>query len=170
MKKIIIILALLSQTTKAQSNFRINDREFFTLSTSIDPYASYKEKGIDIVGEIEYVGVIYAKAGFESFESLYGGYTDIHGAIGLNFVSGYNGEFRYYAGGRTAKVWREDSWRINYGLECGVDYAINENFFVGGRATYDKRLDQEIFGWNPENKLNFFLKFGYKWFWKNRGY
>ena len=170
MKKLLIILALLSQTTKAQSNFRINDREFFTLSTSIDPYASYKEKGIDIVGEIEYVGKIYAKVGFESFEALYGGYRDIHGAIGINFVSGYNGEFRYYAGGRTAKVWRGDSWKINYGLECGVDYTVSDSVFLGFRATYDKRLDQEIFRWNPENKLNFSVRAGFKWFWKNRGY
>lgn len=170
MKKLIILLALLSQTAKAQSNFRINDREFFTLSTSIDPYASYKESGIDIIGELEYVGVIYTKVGFESFEVLHGGYKDIHGAIGINFVSGYKGELRYYLGARTAKVWRADSWKINYGAECGIDYAVSENIFLGLRATYDKRYDQEIFNWSPENKLNGFLRVGYKWYYKNRRY
>jgi len=56
---VIAFLILVSLSVKAQNGFRINKTEFFTISTSIDPSASIKEKGIDIVGEIEYAGSLY---------------------------------------------------------------------------------------------------------------
>jgi hypothetical protein len=167
MKKLIILL-LLSNIAFSQSNFRFNEHEFFTVTACIDPSSSIKEKGLGFVGEIEYAGKIYTKVGFETFRVLTGGYTDIHGAIGLNFTSGYFERIRYYAGVRTAKVWRADTFRIIYGLESGVDYNINDSLFVGLRATYDKRLDQEIFGWKPETKFSGFIRVGYKWYYKNK--
>jgi len=57
---------------------------------------------------------------------------------------------------------------INFGLESGIDYNISENIFIGLRATYDRRNEQEIiFGWEPETKFSGFLRIGYKWKFRN---
>lgn len=148
----------------AQNGFRINKTEFFTVSVSADPNASIKEKGLNIVGEIEYAGIIYAKAGFESFSSLQGGYKDGHGAVGINFTSGYFEKTRYYAGLRSAIVFRDGGMAWNYGLESGVDFNLTDNLFIGLRATADKRNDQYvIFNWKSETVVSGFIRIGYKW-------
>lgn len=164
----IIIVALLSSVfwneATAQNGFRVNKTEFFTISASIDPKASINENGLDIVGEIEYSGFMYAKVGFESFSALYGGYTDIHYAMGINFTSGYFEQMRYYAGVRAACVFRDGGHGVNYGLESGIDYNITDNLFIGIRTTYDYRIEQKaIFGWQPEMKFSGFVRIGYKW-------
>ncbi len=170
MKKLLVLLGLLliTQTNFAQNGFRFNHIEFFAISTSIDPTSSVKENGLDIVGEIEYDGPIYAKVGFESFSALTGGYYDFHYGIGLNFTSGYFNKLRYYVGFRQARVVRADTWRLVNGLEAGINYNINEHLFIGLRATLDKRNDQEIFGWKPETKFSGFITLGYKWDYKPR--
>lgn len=112
-KLLLVAILLIAQPTFAQDGFRFNDIEYFTVSTSIDPTSSIKEKGLDIVGEIEYVGLIYAKVGIESFSKLTGGYQDIHYGVGLNFTSGYFNTLRYYVGFRQARVVRDNTWRIN---------------------------------------------------------
>ena len=167
---ILVILSVFGACSlQAQNGFRINKTESFTISTSIDPSASIGENGLDIVGEIEYSGSIYTKLGFEHFPAMYKGYTDIHAAIGINFTSGYFDSVRYYAGIRTACVFRDSGYGINYGLESGIDYNLTDNLFVGIRATYDYRLEQKaIFGWEPEMKFSGFLRIGYKWKFKNR--
>lgn len=170
MKKLLLVtLMLITQATFAQAPyFRFNDIEFFTASTSIDPTSSIKENGLDVVGELEYAGLIYAKVGFESFSVLYQGYKDFHYGIGLNFTSGYFNKLRYYVGFRQARVVRDNTWRINQGLEAGIDYNLNEHLFIGLRSTLDKRNDQEIQDSNlkPEIKLSGFIRLGYKWYYK----
>lgn len=169
MKKLILILLLCNSLfAQKQSFIHFSDKEYFTISTHIDPFASYKEKGLDIVGEIEYVGFIYAKMGFESFGALTGGYFDIHGAAGLNLNLGLFDQTRLYAGARMAKVDRNGAFRINYGLEAGIQQRLGEHYFIGLRTTLDKRYDQEIFRWKPENKLSGFITFGYRWDYKRR--
>ena len=54
----LVATLLLSLSTVAQTGLRLNDTEYFTFSASIDPKASITEKSIDIVAEIEYVGII----------------------------------------------------------------------------------------------------------------
>lgn len=159
---------MLCQISFSQNLIDFNHKEYFTISAHIDPYASYKENGLDIIGEIEYVGFIYAKMGFESFGALTGGYFDIHGAIGLNTTLGLFEKTRLYAGARMAKVDRNGAFRINYGLEAGIQQRLGEHYFIGLRTTLDKRYDQEIFRWKPENKLSGFITFGYRWDYKRR--
>jgi len=160
MKKLITLL--LFTTVMQAQNFRFNQSEYFTISTSIDPSASIKESGLDIVGEIEYVGVIYAKMGFESFSALTGGYSDIHYGIGLNFTSGYFDKLRYYIGYRQAVVFRDGGHNLNFGLEAGLDYSLSDSWAIGMRTTLDKRNDQKIFGWKAETKLSGFVRVCYK--------
>jgi hypothetical protein len=159
--KALITLLLLTSAVQSQS-FRLNEKEYFTISASIDPGASIKERGLDIVGEIELVSVVYAKLGFESFSALKGGYTDLHYGIGLNFTSGYFETLRYYIGGRQGVVMRNGGSNLNFGLEAGVDYNLNDDWAIGLRSTLDKRNDQKIFGWKAETKLSGFVRFCYK--------
>jgi len=160
MKKLITLLIF--TTVMQAQNFRFNKSEYFTISTSIDPVASIKESGLDIVGEIEYVGIIYAKIGMESFSTLTGGYSDVHYGIGLNFTSGYFDKLRYYIGYRQAVVFRDGGHNLNYGLEAGLDYNLNDDWEVGLRTTLDKRNDQKILGWEVETKLSGFVRLVYK--------
>lgn len=164
MKNLFILLSLFFISQITSQEIRLNDKEFFTVSLSIDPMASIKEKGLDIVGEIEYVGFMYGKLGFESFEQLEGGYTDIHAGVGFNLASKFD-NFRTYGGVRVSKVSRNGTFRVNPGLELGLDYKLNDNTFVGLRSTLDKRFDQEIFRWNPEIKFSGFVRIGYRWNW-----
>lgn len=165
-----ILMLIIVNSLHAQRNFRINKKEYFTVSSSIDPTSSFKEKGLDFVGEIEYVGQIYTKVGVEYFSALTGGYRDIHAGMGVNFTSGLYEKTRFYAGVRTAKVNRggEGAFRVIYGLEGGIDHTISDHMFIGLRATLDKRTDQEIFGWQPELKFSGFIRIGYRWDYKKR--
>lgn len=143
-------------------NIYSQEKEYFTASLSVDPVSSYKEKGLDIVGEVEYSGFMYVKVGFESFSALYGGYTDIHSSLGWNHTTKFD-NYRYYAGLRTACVFRDGGYAINYGLEAGADMNLNENFFVGIRTTLDYRIEQKvIFNWTPQIVPSGFIRFGYR--------
>ena len=169
MKEQIILLLFVAQFAMGQSVVRFSRNEYFNISVSVDPNGSLNEKGIDFVGEMEYCGPIYIKAGLENFSALYGGYTDAHWGAGLSLNAGIFDQFRIYSGFRSAIVWRggEGAYRVNYGLESGVDYFVSENIFCGLRATMDKRYDQEIFGWSPEIKFSGFFRVGFKWNYKH---
>lgn len=171
----IIVGLLATNLAISQNGFRINPREYFTVTFGVDPNGSYQEKGFNFISELEYVGPVYVKVGIERFDALTGGYRDVHWGIGASFTSGYFEKVRYYSGIRVARVDRgpaldvpPGAYRINYGIEAGIDYDISDDFFVGVRATLDKRHDQEIFGWKPEAKFSGFVRIGYKWYYKNK--
>lgn len=167
MKRLFTLILLGTvQFLTAQHGLRFNTTEFFTISGSVDPASSIKESGLDILAEIEYVGFIYAKAGVESFSALYGGYRDIHGAVGVNLTTGLYEKTRFYGGIRLAKVDRgpNGAFRPIYGIEGGIDFDFAKKFFIGIRGTIDKRFDQEIFGWTPELQSSGFIRVGYKWY------
>lgn len=157
--RLTLLLLLLSLTVSAQ--FKFNDVEYFTVSTFMDPSASVKEKGLDIGVELEYVGFIYAKVGFESFSALKGGYFDGHGAVGVNLM--YNDKWRNYTGIRLAIVKRNGATNPLFGIEGGIDYNIADNLFLGLRATYDYRGDAKAFGWDEFWRASGFIRLGYKW-------
>lgn len=165
MKKILSVILLLNVFVCFGQRTKFNNKEYFTISASVDPTSSIKEKGLDIVAEIEYVGLIYTKFGFESFSALKGGYTDIHGGLGVNVTSGYFDTFRYYGGFRSSMVFRNSSYAWNPGLELGIDYKLSDNFFIGLRSTLDRRNDQKIqdYSLKPENQISGFIRLGYRW-------
>lgn len=159
---LVILSVVLSLSTQAQSRLRFNDKEYFNISMSIDPTASYKEKSIDIAAEIEYVGLIYAKAGFEFLPGLNPNYFDVHGAMGLNCVLGRFDPTRIYAGIRLGRIFRENKSRGElFGLETGVDIPITETLFIGARATYDYRNDGVVLGWQPFWRASGFIRVGF---------
>lgn len=108
MKKLlsITIIILLAQNAASQTGLHFNQKEYFTISTSIDPVATYEQSGPDVVLEAEYVGIVYAKAGVEYFPTLTPAYFDIHAAIGINLMLNTFNDFRMYAGVRGARVYR----------------------------------------------------------------
>jgi hypothetical protein len=163
MKTILIIIVLLTSTLCfSQSQFRLNRTESFNFGVVIDPYASFKENGLNIGAEIEYSGLVYTRASITSFSTLNGGYLDLIGAFGVNFTSGMFERFRYYAGGRLGFIKRSGSTYPTVGLEAGIDYCITDNVFVGLRATYDKRSDFEFYGEPSEMRKSGYVKLGFK--------
>lgn len=159
MKKLILLL-LFTSFSFAQSNFRLNKTEYFATAIVIDPGASIKEKGLNIGAEIEYVRSIYVKASVTNFAVLKDGYTDIIGSAGLSFTSGYFEKVRYYAGGRLGFIHRSATYPTA-GVECGIDFMISDNTFIGFRSTYDCRGDADYYD-GDEYRYSGFVKLGMK--------
>ena len=159
---IMIIIALIVACSAATAqNLRFNETEYFTASIILDPYASVKSNGLFIGAEIEYVGLIYTRAGIANFAVLEDGYTEVIGAIGLNLTSGYFEKVRYYAGGRLGVIKRQSA-NATAGLEAGIDLSLGESFFIGLRATYDYRSDFAFYDYPNEMRYNGLVRVGVK--------
>jgi len=159
---VIIVFALLCGIANAQSNFRINKTESFNFGIVIDPYASYKEKGLNIGAEIEYCGLVYTRASLTYFGALNVKYIDAIGAFGINFTSGTFENIRYYAGGRLGIINREGNVYPTMGCESGIDFKITDNITLGIRTTLDKRSDFEFYNESSEMRGSGFVKIGFK--------
>jgi hypothetical protein len=139
----------------------VNAQDKFNVSVYVDPFASVKEKGIDFGAEIEYNNrTIYTKAGFQSFSVLEGNYTDIAGGIGLNQRLGMFDKFRLYGGVRLGFIFRGSETYPLAGGEGGIDYNINDKWFVGVRGTGDYRTDFDFWGGKSEVRYSGFLRVG----------
>jgi len=157
----VTLAAILVTAVSLAQDLRFNDKEYFTASIILDPNASIKEHGLFIGGEIEYVGLIYTRVGVANFAALEDGYTEAIGAIGLNLTSGYFDKVRYYAGGRLGVIKRQ-STNATAGVECGFDFILGENAFVGLRAVYDYRSDQEFYDYPNSMKYSGLIRLGFK--------
>lgn len=158
------------EPVRATFPWKFNTADYFTVSTIVDPVGSFKENGLNFGVEIEYVGPIYASARIENFEALPGGYTSLTGAIGTQFVHGYETKWRWYVGWRGGRVWRNGAGNPITGFEAGVDFAFgrDKEWFVGLRGAFDWRGDAEAFQDDPYWRENGYIKFGYRWDWKGR--
>ena len=159
MKKLLLLL-LFTAISNAQM-LRFNETEYFTASIILDPNASIKENGLFIGGEIEYVGLIYTRAGIATFATLEDEYTEVIGGIGLNLTSGYFEKVRYYVGVRLGVINRQSS-NATAGLECGFDVALGETLFIGLRATYDYRSDFAFYDYPNEMRGSGLVRIGVK--------
>jgi hypothetical protein len=153
-----MLTALLTTSTGAQNGLRAPEDENWIFSMYAD-YADSKANGYgpDIGAEFGYSGFIEAKIGFETFPKLHGGYTDVHGAIGIKMVHGLWEQWNYYAGIRAIVVWRGGAWRAQPGAEGQITYDLSDWFGLGIRGTYDKRYDMEIFDWPVKNVASAYL-------------
>jgi hypothetical protein len=143
------------------------DEEYTSIAFSIDPYASYKEKSINLSTEIiltSYFG--YVKAGVQIFPGLTGGYYDITGGFGLNQKFSIFGiETKLYEGIRLGFNHRGQS--IDYkpytgplfGIDIGFDININSNSTLGLKITNDWREDMKYSGANSKWIQSIFLTF-----------
>jgi hypothetical protein len=163
MKKLIII-GLLLINISVNSQIRFIDKEYFTASLAVDPCASYKEGGVDIVGEIELVSYWkYVKFNIQSFAVLDGGYIDGVMGFGVNLTPGIFDKWRLYSGGRLGFINRSKYIYPIVGFEGGFDYNINEKYFIGLRGTSDYRADFKYSGAEPSMRYSGFIRVGTSW-------
>ena len=161
MKKIILLL-LLTSIASAQG-IRFGDSKQSNIGVIIDPYASYKEKGINIGIEIDYrENGLYIHTGIQNFSAIKGGYTEWITAGGANLNIGYFDNLRVYAGPRLGLISRGGSIYPTAGIESGTDYVFENGFIIGFRATYDYRSDFEYWGGKAEMRPSGFIKIGFK--------
>lgn len=158
MKKYLIIALLLSLVSSAQHSFHSPNKEYFTISLITNPYASYKEKGMYIGAEVEYVGNLYVRAGVDNFSVLEDGYTSFIGGIGINQMYGFDDQIRTYAGARLGVIKRA-SGNGTAGVEVGIDYNFN-GWLIGTRVSYDYKSDQEFYYYPDYLKFSGFLRIG----------
>ena len=146
----------------AMGQFRLNETESFNFSIIVDPYASFKEKGLCIGAEIEYTGAVYTRLGVATFPKLTDGYTDITGGFGAVFTSGYFDTTTYYAGVRLGVIIRQAA-NGTAGFEAGINHKLSDNFIIGIRGTYDYRSDWKFYGCDSGWQYSTFVKLGYSW-------
>lgn len=168
---IIFIISIFTMGVFSQSNpsaIRFKKTEHFSVSTSIDPFASIKEGGLDILTEIEYNGLMNVKAGVENFQVLQGGYLALTGGIGVNLTHGLREKFVYTGGIRLGVIHRGWLTKDKYpyplfGFEGQINYNLTENIVLGLRGTYDWREDFLYTGGEPSYRSSGFFTIKYRW-------
>lgn len=153
-------MLLITSVAFSQSQFRLNEMEYFATSVVIDPGASIKENGLNIGAEIEYNGAVYVRASVTTFAALKDRYTDTTGAFGVNFTSGYFEKIRYYTGIRGGFIHRAAT-HPTAGFEAGIDVMISDSVFIGIRSTYDRRGDADFYD-GDQWRYSGFVKLGVK--------
>jgi hypothetical protein len=143
------------------SNAQKKDR--FTVSISIDPSASIKEKSINIMPEIEYYrDWFYIKGTMQFLPALNGGYIDYGGAGGINIIINKVEETRVFAGVRLGVIRRGGNPYPMAGIEAGINKYLNEQIFIGAKFTVDKREDFKYWGGDPINRFSGYVTIGIK--------
>lgn len=173
MRKFILLALLLTISVNAQMLQKIGE-EFTTITIAVDPYASYKENGINIVGEFTLVSYFgYIKAGIELFPGLEGGYFSVFGGAGFNQKStlvidflGIDSDVRLYEGIHLGFNHRNatEKYGSSYsgplaGINIGTEMSLWEGTYIGLRATLDWREDFKYSGAEPEAQFNGFVTF-----------
>jgi hypothetical protein len=160
MKKL-LIFAFLAIGMIVNAQIKFVDEEYFTASMVIDPNASIKEKGANLVGEVELVSNWkYVKFNTQSFTALEGGYIDIAGGFGVNITSGYFNKWRAYSGIRLGFINRGKYTYPLAGTEVGLDIKINKTLFIRLRTTYDQREDFQYSSAKPSQVLSNYVGIG----------
>ena len=155
MKKILFAFLLVGATMNAQL-IKFGTTEYGTVSAFVDPVGSCKERGLDFGAELEYVGNWgYVKTGFQMFPALLDGYTDVVGGAGLNFNTYPFDYLRFYSGVRLGYIFRGIGLERGRtyplaGIEGGIDFNLNDKWFIGVSAIGDWREDFMYSGANPE--------------------
>lgn len=151
MKKLLITLVIILAATFSQA--QTTHLERFTLAVFSDPVATHKD-GVNAGAEIEYqVNWFYVRFSTFVFPELRGfTYTDVIGSLGynlhLNKLADYN--WRMYTGLRLGSILRRGEPFATWGGEAGIDHYFQSGFFLGVRATLDRRTDATIWGHNEK--------------------
>lgn len=141
-----IIFMMKMNPTFSQSSYdKIN---FSSISITIDPYASYKENGLNIGLEVEKdYRFLYLRGELRNFSKLKGNYWDISSVIGLNFLVK---NLIFYTGGRGGIIFRGSHHYPTLGFEGGINILVHK-FIFGMRLTNDYRSDFKF--WGGKNKM-----------------
>jgi hypothetical protein len=166
MKTLLFLLLFTSMAHAQLFQFLVTERAFgdFSAAVVIDPYASYKEKGLNIGVELDLQCYpIYIRPSLTNFAALEDGYTDFTLALGPNFALGRFNQIRYYSGIRMGLIWREGAVpHPTAGFEAGINYQpFNKKIYYGLRATYDRRGDSEFYD-GPKWRESGFILVGFR--------
>lgn len=163
MRKTALLLCLMMCVSVSAQFIKPFERTTTNISAVFDPYASYKEGGLNFGAEINYTEEsLYIHAGVQAFPALSGGYSDFTFGIGKAYKVGYFDDFKAYAGGRLGFIWRDNPIPYpTFGAEVGLDYNLTNNIIIGVRSSYDYRSDFKFWGGTPEFRFSTFGKVGY---------
>lgn len=160
MKKILILICLITSTLVSSQGIRFVDKEYFNASLAIDPGATIKD-GLNITPQIELVSYWkYVKLNAQIMPSLEGGYVDFAGSFGVNLTSGHFNKYRAYTGVRLGHIRREKYGYPLVGFEAGIDYNLGRNIYLGIRTTADHRYDYKFSGAKPKMRESGTVVFG----------
>lgn len=158
MKKL-LLLSLFALQVNAQS-LDFGDTEYTTISVTIEPNSSIKEKSLNATFEFQYsVHWLYIKPSVQILPSI--NYVDTAVGLGILLDKGYYQDWVFYSGIRLGYIYRGVTYPL-FGFEGGFDRKITNNVYIGLRATYDWREDFEFSGANAEYQFNGGIKLTYK--------
>lgn len=170
MKNVILLFVILfTVSTNAQYGIDWGSDKYFTASIFSNATGTIRDEKIDVGAELEWVSERdYVKIGVQYSPVLKGDSYYTTGAYGLNFKSTPFEDWRGYTGIRFGFIHRDlgrgkaTSYGL-FGLEAGVDYNINDKFFVGASAIYDYRTDyahtDERLRWDFSARVRAGIKF-----------
>jgi len=164
-KTLSLLLLLFTISVFSQSKVRVNDKEHFNAYLIVDPYASYKEKGLNIGAGVEYVGFIYVGASTTTFPVLKDGYTELIGSIGLPLTYGYDSGFIAYVGIRGGVIKRaviHPTFGLEGGFNIDLDSDDEKGLYLGLKATYIYRSDFEFYDYPNGYRPSGFIVIGFK--------
>jgi hypothetical protein len=143
MKLKFICILLFSMIEASAQEIRFMDHEYFTCSAFGSPTTSINKTDFNFGIDIELVSYAkYVRLGINRIENIESNYTYLIGSFGLNLTSGYFDKLRYYLGLRSGLINRNKGMYPTTGIECGIDFDLTEDLYVGFKATYDYRSDK----------------------------
>ncbi len=150
MKKFILFIFLFSLSF-SHSQIKKGESVYGAINISSDPYAIYKEGGINISFEYEKVErLAYVKAGAEFFPVLDGGYNFFYTGAGFNLKIGHFDNWRLFSGVKAGAVLRGSHSYGNYGGEAGVNYIFPNGAILGLKTDAIYRSDFLYWNGDPE--------------------
>jgi len=156
MKKLLLAL-LLTNLASAQ---KFGSTEYTSVSITIEPSSSIKEKSLNATFEFQYsCHWLYIKPSVQILPSI--NYIDTAVGLGVVLDKGYYQDWVFYSGIRLGFIHRGATYPL-FGFEGGIDRKITDNVYIGLRATYDWREDFEFSGANAEYQFNGGIKLTYK--------
>ena len=151
MKKLLIIILLMSTLCSAQIHLQDKDRFSFQITTDNVVF----QKGLFYGGlefQAEFSNGIYIRPQIH-YTNLKDGYLETSAGMGLNLA--YN-NWNYKSGIKLGVINRADTYPI-FGFEAGIEYHITDKLGIGLRASYDARGDADFYD-------------GDKWKYNSQGY
>jgi len=136
------------------------DTEYTTISVTIEPNSSIKEKSLNATFEFQYsCHWLYIKPSVQILPSI--NYVDTAVGLGILLDKGYYQDLIFYSGIRLGYIHRGVTYPL-FGFEGGFDRKITNNVYIGLRATYDWRTDFEFSQADAEYQFNGGVKLTYK--------
>jgi len=158
MKKILLLSLFALQVNAQELNF--GSTEYTTISVTIEPASSVKEKSLNATFEFQYsVHWLYIKPSVQILPSI--NYVDTALGLGILLDKGYYQDWVFYSGIRLGYIHRGATYPL-FGWECGFDRKITDNLYLGLRATYDWRTDFDFSQADAEYQFNGGIKLTYK--------